>query len=58
MDGALGRCELLEPYLVERRDIERRISLAEAQIAELRVVEAREALNGSIAPVLEPPTDG
>jgi hypothetical protein len=41
MDGALGRCELLEPYLVERRDIERRIAAAEADLAEIRVAEAR-----------------
>jgi hypothetical protein len=41
MDGALGRCELLEPYLVERRDIEKRIAAAEADLAEARVTEAR-----------------
>jgi len=58
MDGALGRCELLEPYLVQRRDIERRIAEAEAQLAEIRVAEARSALGGEVAlvPVTTPNT--
>jgi hypothetical protein len=50
MDGALGQCELLEPYLVERRDIERRIALAEAELAEIRVAQASN--NGSRSPKL------
>ena len=43
MDGALGRCELLEPYLVERRNIERRIAQAEAELAEIRVADPPQA---------------
>lgn len=43
MEGALGRCELLEPYLIGRRDIERRIAAAEAELAEIRVASARTA---------------
>jgi hypothetical protein len=48
MDGALGRCELLEPYLVERRGIEQRIAAAEAELAEIRVADAR-AASGVVA---------
>lgn len=55
MDGALGRCELLEPYLVQRRDIERRLAQSEAELAEIRVAEARASLAGSV-PVTTPNT--
>ncbi len=53
MDGALGRCELLEPNLVQRRDIERRIADAEATLAEIRVAEARASLGGT-GPITTP----
>jgi hypothetical protein len=49
MDGALGQCELLEPYLVQRRDIERRIAQAEAELAEIRVAAARASMDDSVA---------
>ncbi|MFY2763854.1 hypothetical protein [Arenimonas sp. MALMAid1274] len=44
MDGGLGQCELLEPYLKQRREIERRIAQADADLAELRVQDARNRL--------------
>ncbi len=53
MDGGLGRCELLEPYLVERREIEKRIATAEADLAEIRVAEARR-LAAASAPAPQP----
>jgi hypothetical protein len=56
MDGALGQCELLEPYLVQRRDIERRIAQAEAELAEIRVADARAYL-GTAAPTAIQPSN-
>ncbi len=53
MDGGLGQCELLEPYLQQRREIERRIAHADADLAEVRVQEARARL-GAPAPAPGP----
>lgn len=61
MDGALGRCELLEPYMLERRTIDlqsRRAAADRAQAVALQQAEEVKRLQARLAhdpPILESP---
>jgi hypothetical protein len=49
MESVAGRCESLEPYLVERREIEKQLAQAQADLAVERVRQLRARLDGGNA---------
>jgi hypothetical protein len=53
MESVAGRCESLEPYLVERREIEKQLAQAQTDLAVERVRQLRAKLDGGNA---GPPT--
>ena len=49
MESVAGRCESLEPYLVERREIEKQLAQAQTDLAVERVRQLRARLDGGNA---------
>ena len=53
MEALVGRCEGLEPYLLKRREIERQLAQAQADLAVTRVMQLQAHLPSLEAPAGE-----